>query len=115
MSVGLLIIFPLLLTLVSPQKCPSFTTSDQEGPYFVGNVTNKYKIAPDNDIQDPSKGAIIRGKILDMNCNGIAGATVDVWYAGYAGLYTFSTPFWYRGKQQTSEVNVFSCPRNWQL
>ena len=46
------------------------------------SVSSQYKIAPDTDIGDPGQAAIIRGQILDKKCEGIAGATVDVWYAG---------------------------------
>merc|ERR1712087_517711 len=72
----------LLLSGVTSQQCIDFTTKDVEGPFFVSNVPLKYKVAPDADIQEPSQGAIIRGRILNKNCEGIAGATVDVWYAG---------------------------------
>ena len=64
---------------------------------------SQYRIAPDNEIQDPNQAVVIRGKvsqtvslslshnsersppeILDRNCAGVAGAVVDVWYAGGA-------------------------------
>merc|ERR1711981_690991 len=95
-----------LLCGVFSKRCIDFTKSDMEGPFFLENVPLKYKIAPDNEIQEPSKGAIIRGKILDKNCKGIAGATVDAWYAGGSEPhYTFrnSSELLYRGKTKTKK------------
>ena len=79
------VIFSLsfLLGGVLSQQCGDFTTNDVEGPFFVSNVPRKvsftlylfvshlsmynvysqYKIAPDNDIEDPGQGAIIRGRV----------------------------------------------------
>ena len=71
----------LLLSGVTSQQCIDFTTKDVEGPFFVSNVPLKvgchgehfvlhpliclsqYKVAPDADIQEPSQGAIIRGRV----------------------------------------------------
>merc|ERR1712064_135566 len=81
----LLLVFTLalLVSSVSSQgDCIPFTTKDVEGPFFVQNVPFKYKVATDDDLKDPSKAAILRGMILDRNCQGIPGATVDIWYAG---------------------------------
>ena len=45
-------------------------------------------------------------QILDKKCEGIAGATVDVWYAGGSDpKYSFRpSELKYRGKTKTSEV-----------
>ena len=47
-------------------------------------------------------------QILDKNCEGIAGATVDVWYAGGADpRYSFRpSPLQFRGKTQTTQVSL---------
>merc|ERR1719221_44368 len=99
-----------LLGGVFSRRCIDFTTKDMEGPYFLSNVPIKYKVAPDNEIQDPSKGVIIRGRILDKKCKGIAGATVDTWYAGGSHPhYSFrnSSQLHYRGKTKTKKNGVY--------
>lgn len=71
-----------VVSLVSGQTCGPFTTRDTPGPFFVEtNVINSI-VAPEDERQDPSQAAILRGKVLDKDCKPVKGATVDVWYAG---------------------------------
>merc|ERR1711990_551418 len=101
----------LLVSSVSSQGgCIPFTTKDVEGPFFVQNVPFKYKVATDVDLKDPTKAAILRGMILDRNCQGIPGATVDIWYAGGTDQaeYTFGPDeLKYRGKGNTSQEGSY--------
>merc|ERR1711874_516851 len=99
----------LLVSGVTSQQCNDFTTKDVEGPFFVSNVPIKYKVAPDNEIQDPGMGAVIRGRILNKNCEGIVGATVDAWYAGGSDpKYSFRpSELRYRGKTRTDQVGRY--------
>jgi protocatechuate 3,4-dioxygenase beta subunit len=39
-------------------------------------------IAPEETINDAEQAAIIKGQVLDPNCNPIEGAVVEIWYAG---------------------------------
>ena len=99
------------------------THTDQLGPFFRPEGHLDFKIAPDEEINDPSIGVEMHGKvsslvsllirhhtsifqIVNKNCDGIKGATVEVWYAGKTGTnYTFPPEkLWYRGKQQTNQV-----------
>ena len=52
------------------------------GPFYVANVPNGYKVAPDEEISDPEQASIIKGQVLDRNCDPVVGAVVDIWYAG---------------------------------
>jgi len=81
------------------------THTDQLGPFFRPEGHLDFKIAPDEEINDPSIGVEMHGKIVNKNCDGIKGATVEVWYAGKTGTnYTFPPEkLWYRGKQQTDQ------------
>ena len=68
-------------------KCPKKATrTDTEGPLFVANAPKRADIynalAPAEELKDPEKLVLLRGKIFDSNCRGVRGATVHVWYAG---------------------------------
>ena len=68
-------------------KCPEKATrTDTEGPLFVANAPKREDIhnalAPLEELKDPEKLVLLRGKIFDSNCRGVRGATVHVWYAG---------------------------------
>ena len=45
------------------------------GPFYVANVPNGYKVAPDDEI---SKAVIIKGQVLDRNCDPVVGAVVGM-------------------------------------
>ena len=64
------------------QSCGRFTTRDTPGPFFVENVPQKYKLAPDNELNDRNQAVVLRGRVFDANCRGIPDAVVDIWYAG---------------------------------
>ena len=34
------------------------------------------------ELGDANQAVLLRGSVLDSRCRGLAGATVDVWYAG---------------------------------
>jgi len=40
------------------------------------------EIAPRVELDDPTKAILLKGRILDRNCQPIPATTVDVWYAG---------------------------------
>jgi len=96
-------------TPAKSQQCGSFTTRDAEGPFFVRNADLNYEIAPSNEIADSAQGVVLRGRVLDGNCEGISGTTVEVWYAGGPSAeYTFrNDKLWYRGKSQTNKDGFY--------
>ena len=68
-------------------KCPeNFTRTDTEGPLFVAKAPMRKDIynalAPLEELRDPKKLTLLRGKIFDSDCHGVRDATVHVWYAG---------------------------------
>ena len=67
--------------------CPEKATrTDTEGPLFVANAPKREDIynalAPLEELRDPKKLTLLRGKIFDSDCRGVRDATVHVWYAG---------------------------------
>ena len=44
------------------------------------NVTNSLELAPEAELEDADKAVVPRGEVLDRECRGVAGATIDVWY-----------------------------------
>ncbi len=83
------------------------TTPDVEGPFFERGAPEAVVIAPEEEMTDLG-GAVFSGRVVDRRCRPVAGATVDVWYAGgEQPHYTFPRSdeyLWYRGKQQTDQV-----------
>ena len=39
-------------------------------------------MVPDNEFNDPNTAILLKGKIYNKNCQPLADATVDIWYAG---------------------------------
>ena len=64
------------------QNCGELTTQDVEGPFFVENVPLDSRIVTDAELRDGSQATLLKGRVVDKNCRGLAGATIDVWYAG---------------------------------
>eukprot|EP00091_Calanus_sinicus_P000223 TRINITY_DN10167_c0_g1_i1.p2 TRINITY_DN10167_c0_g1~~TRINITY_DN10167_c0_g1_i1.p2 ORF type:complete len:216 (-),score=45.37 TRINITY_DN10167_c0_g1_i1:160-807(-) len=106
-------IFLLSLVLsagpVTPQQCGPITSKDFEGPFFVPEADLEYETAPANEIADSTQAVVLTGQVLDRNCQGIEGATVEIWYAGFKTRdYTFRPEkLWYRGKALTKQNGVF--------
>merc|ERR1712168_12705 len=97
----------LSLTGSTAQSCGNFTTSDVSGPFFEPDATLDYKLAPLAEIEDPDEAVVVRGTILDRNCDPVEEAFVEVWYSGGNPThYTFPSdgefPLLYRGKQLAS-------------
>jgi len=94
---------------VISQQCGPLTTKDAEGPFFVANADLEYEIAPANEIADNTQATVLRGQVLDRNCKGVGGATVEVWYAGWSTVeYTFRpAKLWYRGKTRTNKDGFY--------
>ena len=40
------------------------------------------RLAPLSELGDANQAVLLKGSVLDSGCRGLAGATVDVWYAG---------------------------------
>ena len=132
----LFLLYNLSLAQVQSQQCGPLTTRDVEGPFFVSNAELSYEIAPYNEITDPTQGVVLRGQVsqafnlnhiylcfhvqvLDRNCNGIAGATVEVWYAGgasgkyYQGFFDKSILYHYfRYSNLLFQLNTSSAQTN---
>merc|ERR1712086_918676 len=78
--------------------------------FSVANANFNYALAPSNEISDGKEGVILKGQVLDRNCNGISGATVEVWYAGGPNAaYTFRPrELLYRGKRNTNKDGYYT-------
>ena len=63
-------------------ECGKNTNFDEEGPLFLADVPWRSRIAPEEELRDPSKARKLEGTVWDSNCLGIEGATVHIWYAG---------------------------------
>ena len=83
------------------------------GPYFDADSPYDYALAPGEELEDPSMMVLLGGKvglitltvspgrddddlpqILDSSCQGVAGALVEVWYAGKDALGGDGTAGW---------------------
>merc|ERR1712127_802330 len=106
----MLALLPLLalIPLSGAQRGGDFTSRDGSGPFFVADVPKDVRLAPDQELQDPSQAVLLRGQvglqisdpghswpaprdadpqtrptppqIVGRNCAGLAGALVEVWY-----------------------------------
>merc|ERR1712212_721913 len=85
------------------------TTPDTPGPFFVPGAELDYAIAPAREIRDRRQGVILQGQILNRDCAGIGGATIEVWYAGGPETgYTFRPDkLWYRGRALTGKDGYY--------
>lgn len=82
------------------------TTADILGPYYRANAPFRSDLTVPGD-----PGAVLnyKGKVLDENCNPLAGALVDVWQANNAGAYdNTSSEFRYRGRFQTGADGTYN-------
>ena len=63
-------------------------------------------MAPDEELKDPSKAIILKGRVFDRKCEPMSNVIVDVWHAGLPNTnYTFPPEkLWYRGRTFTTEV-----------
>ena len=39
-------------------------------------------LAPEAELADAAQAAVVRGRVLDSSCRAVAGAAVQLWYAG---------------------------------
>ena len=53
-----------------------------QGPYFVEAAPRNLSLAPAAELADAAQAAVVRGRVLDSSCRALAGATVQLWYAG---------------------------------
>jgi len=103
----------LLLISVSSGQRPGcrLTSNDQEGPFFEANAPQETDIAPGLEYLDRGVETYVYGQVLDRNCQPVAYATVNIWYAGGQRSaisqgdythYTFPPKYlWYRGQRTT--------------
>jgi protocatechuate 3,4-dioxygenase beta subunit len=106
------------------QECASQqqTPSDQLGPFYVSNSPVSPLMAPEDLLNDPSRRLEVRGRVLrsrsfaaGVDCNddhnnvvGLAGVSVEMWYAGEPdadGNYYRNDE--YRGQVVTDECGYY--------
>ncbi len=72
------------LTSAEVEKSCEVTGKDVEGPFFEAGAPNRTKLAAANE---PGELLRVEGRVLDENCNAVAGAHLDIWHADADGNY----------------------------
>jgi len=110
----LFIISLTVYTTVLAQNCGNFTRADQEGPYFVQGAPKWNTLAPKYQLQNPDIAVILKGQVLDSDCLPVAGAVIDIWYAGFDenspddAKYTFPPEeLLFRGNSITDQTGAY--------
>ncbi|MCY1261849.1 Catechol 1,2-dioxygenase [compost metagenome] len=60
-----------------------------EGPLYVAGAPLSEGEARMDDGSDPGTVMFLEGRVLDLDGNPVAGATVDLWHANTRGLYSY--------------------------
>ena len=86
------------------------TPADQLGPFYLQNSTRTSRVGPEIMLSDPTLRLVVNGRVLSsMDCNvGLAGITVELWYAGEpdaVGNYYQTNE--YRGQVVTDECGEY--------
>jgi protocatechuate 3,4-dioxygenase beta subunit len=85
------------------QPACAVTESDIEGPFYTpGAPGRSVLVTPDM----PGTRLSVNGRVLDPNCEPLAGATIDVWQADASGAYD-SAGFVLRGVMTTDADGMF--------
>lgn len=88
----------------SPENCSGKPLVElTEGPYYKSGTPERQNIAEPNT---PGEHLILKGYVLDTDCNPVAGAWLDFWQADGEGNYD-NTGFNLRGHQYTDENGFF--------
>ena len=58
-------IFSIFSNIQAEKNCGEFTTSDMEGPFFLPEAPNRYKLAPSSELSDPDQFVLLRGVVRD--------------------------------------------------
>merc|ERR1712037_49051 len=93
---------------------PVYTRSDVAGPFFEPNAPKDKELAPRNELNDRNQFVLLEGQVLGTDCQGVGGALVEVWYAGWKSGnvgYTFpgkDDELWYRGKVEADSQGRYS-------
>jgi len=85
-------------------KCTAgtLTSSQTEGPFYTPKTPRR------RDIRDPLVGEalVLVGRVLDPQCQPIAGAVLDFWQTDHLGRYD-NEGYRYRGHQYTDAMGRF--------
>lgn len=85
-----------ILSLGLAQTCTP-TPAQTEGPYFTPNSPRTTNLLTANT---PGTRLVISGRVLDQNCQPVAGALIDFWQADSNGVYD-NRGYTLRGHQLT--------------
>ena len=86
---------------------PCVQTDDNiEGPFYVSDAPIRSEL----DLYgDTGTGVTVSGRVLDADCNPIAGAVLEVWHADPSGGYdNTSAEMRYRGQMATDSAGAYS-------
>jgi protocatechuate 3,4-dioxygenase beta subunit len=92
-------------TLLQQQQQNSFcklTKSDMLGPFYKENAPFKQRLGEGIE----GEGLIITGKVMDMRCQPLKGAILDIWQANSTGEYD-NKGFTLRGKVKTNNDGIY--------
>jgi len=94
------------------QSCPAEgTPTDMLGPFYVANSRMSGMIGPDELLRIPEQRLIVSGRVLSsMDCSlGVAGVSVEVWYAGQPDSDgNFYQDDEYRGQVVTDDCGYYN-------
>jgi len=107
MKLALLVLGITAILGTEGRKSCQLTTSDMEGPFYEAGAPNTIRVIPESQLEWPTTMEV-SGRVLDQRCRPIAGARVDIWYAGgndrIGGEARYSFPpsqLFYRGHRHT--------------
>jgi protocatechuate 3,4-dioxygenase beta subunit len=92
-------------TLLQQQQQNSFcklTKSDMLGPFYKENAPFKQRLGEGIE----GERLIITGKVMDMRCQPLKGAILDIWQANSTGEYD-NKGFTLRGKVKTNNDGIY--------
>jgi protocatechuate 3,4-dioxygenase beta subunit len=78
------------------------TKSDMLGPFYKENAPFKQRLGEGIE----GEGLIITGKVMDMRCQPLKGAILDIWQANSTGEYD-NKGFTLRGKVKTNNDGIY--------
>jgi len=79
----LFVLAPAISISSAQQTCPSeVTPADSEGPFYVGGAPDTNRLAPEEQLNDPTNVLIVKGTVYGNDCVPMVNTMIEPWYAG---------------------------------